>query len=59
MNIPNPPTVFSLADCERLCFLTNVVDHPQITIGDYTKYAPFITGNVADFLAAVTSENRL
>ncbi|GAB4041027.1 CatB-related O-acetyltransferase [Spirosoma jeollabukense] len=41
MNIPNPSTVFPLAGYERLCFLNNVVDHPQITIGDYTYYDDF------------------
>ncbi|SFE92977.1 CatB-related O-acetyltransferase [Spirosoma endophyticum] len=41
MNIPNLSTVFPLAGYERLCFLNNVVDHPQITIGDYTYYDDF------------------
>lgn len=41
MNIPNSSTVFPLAGYERLCFLNNMVDHPQITIGDYTYYDDF------------------
>ena len=43
----DPSTVFPLAGYERLCFLKNVVDHPQITVGDYTYYDDF--EDVANF----------
>jgi len=38
MSTIDPSTVFPLAGYDRLCFLKNVVNHPQITIGDYTYY---------------------
>lgn len=38
MPVVAPSTVFPLSGYERLCFLKNVVQHPQITIGDYTYY---------------------
>ncbi|TPG65380.1 CatB-related O-acetyltransferase [Hymenobacter nivis] len=41
MAVVAPSTVFPLAGYERLCFLKNVVDHPQITVGDYTYYDDF------------------
>jgi virginiamycin A acetyltransferase len=41
MTGPNPHTIFPLAGYERLCFLKNVVKHPQIEIGDYTYYDDF------------------
>jgi virginiamycin A acetyltransferase len=41
MSTINPSTVFPLAGYDRLCFLKNVVNHPQITIGDYTYYDDF------------------
>ncbi|HEX8505411.1 MAG TPA: CatB-related O-acetyltransferase [Hymenobacter sp.] len=41
MAVVSPSTVFPLAGYERLCFLKNVVDHPQISIGDYTYYDDF------------------
>ncbi|QKZ14066.1 CatB-related O-acetyltransferase [Spirosoma sp. KUDC1026] len=41
MAIPDPSTVFPLAGYDRLCFLKNVVNHPQISIGDYTYYDDF------------------
>ncbi|HEX8328856.1 MAG TPA: hypothetical protein VF629_15055 [Hymenobacter sp.] len=47
MAVVSPSTVFPLAGYERLCFLKNVVDHPQITIGDYTYYDDF--EDVANF----------
>lgn len=37
----NPSTVFPLGGYDRLCFLKNVVNHPQITVGDYTYYDDF------------------
>jgi virginiamycin A acetyltransferase len=41
MSTIHPSTVFPLAGYDRLCFLKNVVNHPQITIGDYTYYDDF------------------
>lgn len=38
MPVVAPSTVFPLAGYERLCFLKNVVTHPQITVGEYTYY---------------------
>ena len=47
MAAPDPSTVFPLAGYERLCFLKNVIDHPQISVGDYTYYDDF--EDVANF----------
>ena len=47
MSVVDPSTVFPLAGYERLCFLKNVIDHPQISVGDYTYYDDFET--VANF----------
>ncbi|WP_420385354.1 CatB-related O-acetyltransferase [Roseivirga sp.] len=35
---PNPNEKFPLEGYNKLCFLKNIVDHPQIEIGDYTYY---------------------
>ena len=43
MPVVAPSTVFPLHGYERLCFLKNSVNHPQITIGDYTYYDDFET----------------
>ncbi|GAB3760838.1 CatB-related O-acetyltransferase [Spirosoma pomorum] len=43
----NPSTVFPLAGYDRLCFLKNVINHPQISVGDYTYYDDF--DDVANF----------
>ncbi|WP_374165259.1 CatB-related O-acetyltransferase [Arcticibacter sp. MXS-1] len=47
MAVINPSTVFPLAGYDRLCFLKNVVNHPQISIGNYTYYDDF--DNVENF----------
>jgi len=47
MNVISPSTVFPLLGYDRLCFLKNVVNHPQITIGDYTYYDDF--DNIENF----------
>lgn len=39
----DPSTVFPLAGYERLCFLKNRIDHPQISVGNYTYYDDFET----------------
>jgi len=41
MKIPNPNTVFPLADCKKLCFLKSYINNPNIVIGDYTYYDDF------------------
>lgn len=38
---PDPSNKFPLPGYKRLCFLNQVVDHPQIEIGDYTYYDDF------------------
>ncbi len=43
MSVVDPSTVFPLAGYERLCFLKNVIDHPQISVGEYTYYDDFET----------------
>ena len=43
MPVVAPSTVFPLQGYERLCFLKNIVNHPQITVGDYTYYDDFET----------------
>lgn len=45
--IPNKNTLFPLDNYNRLCFLKNLVKHPNIIIGDYTYYDDF--EDVANF----------
>ncbi|GAB3298177.1 CatB-related O-acetyltransferase [Hymenobacter tenuis] len=47
MAVVAPSTVFPLLNYDRLCFLKNVVTHPQITVGEYTYYDDF--ENVENF----------
>lgn len=47
MNIPDPNTVFPLANYKNLCFLKNLVNNPNIIVGDYTYYDDF--ENVSNF----------
>ena len=51
MPAPDASTVFPLAGYDRLCFLKNLVQHPQISVGDYTYYDDFAT--VENFLRQV------
>lgn len=44
---PDPTTRYPLPGYERMVFLKNYLQHPQITIGDYTYYDDFET--VANF----------
>lgn len=44
---PDPNTHFPLPHYDRLCFLKNVIEHPNISVGDYTYYDDFET--VANF----------
>ena len=41
MNIPDPNTVFPLANYDKLCFLKNHINNPNIEVGDYTYYDDF------------------
>ncbi|WP_417558346.1 CatB-related O-acetyltransferase [Mesoflavibacter zeaxanthinifaciens] len=41
MNIPDPNTVFPLANYDKLCFLKNYINNPNIKVGDYTYYDDF------------------
>lgn len=43
MNIPDSNTVFPLANYDRLCFLKNYINNPNIEVGDYTYYDDFET----------------
>ncbi|HLP92925.1 MAG TPA: CatB-related O-acetyltransferase [Saprospiraceae bacterium] len=38
---PDPATRFPLQHYERLCFLKNIVQNPNIQVGDYTYYDDF------------------
>ena len=51
MPAPDPSTTFPLAGYQQLCFLKNLVQHPQITVGDYTYYDDF--EDVENFLRQV------
>lgn len=41
MHGPNPAEQFPLPHYDRLCFLKNILNHPQIEVGDYTYYDDF------------------
>ncbi|NJX16682.1 CatB-related O-acetyltransferase [Tamlana crocina] len=41
MNIPDSNTVFPLANYDKLCFLKNYINNPNIEVGDYTYYDDF------------------
>ncbi len=41
MSIPDPNTVFPLANYDKLCFLKNYINNPNIEVGDYTYYDDF------------------
>jgi virginiamycin A acetyltransferase len=51
MPAPDASTTFPLKGYDRLCFLKNFVQHPQIRVGDYTYYDDFAT--VENFLRQV------
>lgn len=38
---PNPATTYPLNSYTRLCFLKNIIDHPQIEVGEFTYYDDF------------------
>lgn len=38
---PDKHTIFPLKDYKRLCFLKNIIQHPNIIVGDYTYYDDF------------------
>ena len=35
---PNPDAIFPIKGVKRTVFLKNIVNHPQIIVGDYTYY---------------------
>ena len=41
MEIPNKDQTFPLENCDRLCFLKNIITNPNILVGDYTYYDDF------------------
>lgn len=41
MTGPDKDTVFPLGDYKRLCFLKNIIQNPNIIVGDYTYYDDF------------------
>ncbi|MHC5101519.1 MAG: CatB-related O-acetyltransferase [Planctomycetota bacterium] len=41
MEIPNKDQTFPLENCDRLCFLKNIITNPNIIVGDYTYYDDF------------------
>lgn len=41
MTGPDKHTLFPLSGYDRMCFLKNLVKHPQIEVGDYTYYDDF------------------
>lgn len=41
MNIPDKNTIFPLEHHNKLCFLKNIVQNPNIIVGDYTYYDDF------------------
>ncbi|NRB60132.1 MAG: CatB-related O-acetyltransferase [Winogradskyella sp.] len=47
MNGPDKHKKFPLQNYDRLCFLKNIVKHPNIIVGDYTYYDDF--ENVENF----------
>ncbi len=47
MASPDPNTLYPIEGLNTLCFLKNLVDHPQIQIGEYTYYHDF--ENVSNF----------
>ncbi|MEL6989258.1 MAG: CatB-related O-acetyltransferase [Bacteroidota bacterium] len=41
MQIPDKNEKFPLPNYNRLCFLKNIINHPNIIVGDYTYYDDF------------------
>ncbi|MEM1323178.1 MAG: CatB-related O-acetyltransferase [Bacteroidota bacterium] len=41
MSIPDKDQVFPLPHYDRLCFLKNIIQNPNIIVGDYTYYDDF------------------
>lgn len=40
-NFPNPLTPYPLESYKRLCFLKNIINNPNIIVGDFTYYDDF------------------
>ena len=51
MPAPDPGQKFPLPNYDRLCFLKNLIDQPNISVGDYTYYDDF--EDVQNFLKNV------
>jgi virginiamycin A acetyltransferase len=47
MNIPNKDIIFPLQNYNKLCFLKNIIQSPNIIVGDYSYYDDF--ENVENF----------
>tara|TARA_R110002072_G_scaffold95197_27_gene209941 strand:- start:13645 stop:14262 length:618 start_codon:yes stop_codon:yes gene_type:complete len=41
MKAPNPNTLFPLSNYKKLCFLKNLINNPNIVVGDFTYYDDF------------------
>lgn len=41
MTAPKPTTIFPLKGYDKLCFLKNIIQNPNIIVGDYTYYDDF------------------
>lgn len=41
MNYPNKNSLFPIENYDKLCFLKNIIRHPNIIVGDYTYYHDF------------------
>lgn len=41
LNGPDPATLYPLPHYNRMCFLKNIIQNPNISVGDYTYYDDF------------------
>ncbi|MFD2541060.1 CatB-related O-acetyltransferase [Lacinutrix gracilariae] len=41
MKAPNPKNLFPLSNYKKLCFLKNLINNPNIVVGDFTYYDDF------------------
>jgi len=41
MKAPNPKNLFPLSNYKKLCFLKNLINNPNIIVGDFTYYDDF------------------
>ena len=40
-NYPDPNNTYPLKSYQRLCFLKNIINNPNIIVGDFTYYDDF------------------